>query len=165
MRGVCHALALLALAGAPPAQAAADPPSPQAGGTVFVAAVLNVVDPETELAFYRQVFGLELATTLDHGLRREYILRFPASGTGPNLILLHDRTPDAGPTLERGTAFNRLVLRVSDMDAVIARLDGLRLVHPAAREAASGYRILQLTDPQGTNIEVVQPAARRSALP
>ncbi len=128
--------------------------------TSMTGTVLYVVDPDRAVAFYRDALGLSLAMTLDHGTRREYMLRFSADPAQPGLILLHDSAADAPVRLEMGNGFSRLVLRVSDMDALAARLDAMKIDHPAPRDAGHGYRMMMITDPEGYRIEVIQQAAK-----
>lgn len=151
-RGALFALALaVSLA---PAARADEPPVPIAtlSGVVF-----NVADPPRELAFYRDVFGMVPAVTLDHGTSREYIMRFAGTGPTPTLVLQHDSRRDPRTAQTRGNAFNRLVLKVADLDAVIARLDRLGMLHAAPESTANGYRVLHAADPEGFGLEVIQP--------
>jgi lactoylglutathione lyase len=149
----CAGLALAAAAY--PAAAAAEPPAITSSLT---GAMLYVTDPEREVAFYRDALGMTLAMTLDHGSKREYMLRFSADRSLAGIILLHDSAADAPAKLEFGNAFVRLVLRVSDMDALSARLDGLGIAHAAPRDAGHGYRMMMLTDPEGYRLEIIQSA-------
>lgn len=140
--------------------------APAGSPTSLVGTVITVADPERELAFYRDAFGLTLGMTLDHGSRREYMLRFGDDARAAGLILLHDSAPGAAPGPHHGTqpvsGFDRLVLRVADLDALVARLDRLGRPHDPVRDAGHGYRVLTLADPEGTRLEVIQPAASPS---
>lgn len=122
----------------------------------LVGTVLNVASIDKELAFYQTAFGMKLAMTLDHGTRREYMLRFSADPGEAGLILVHDTRPDAPSKLPHGAGFDRIVLRVADMDALIARLDAAGVPHAPAGPATQGYRVLQLQDPEGYPLEVIQ---------
>ncbi|WP_395395546.1 VOC family protein [Novosphingobium sp. BL-8A] len=128
----------------------------EAPATRLVGTVLNAAAIEKELAFYQTAFGLKLGMTLDHGTRREYMLRFSADPAEPGLILVHDSAANAPARLTHGNGFDRLVLRIADMDALVARLDAAGIAHQGVHEAAQGYRILQLEDPEGYPLEVIQ---------
>jgi catechol 2,3-dioxygenase-like lactoylglutathione lyase family enzyme len=136
------AVALLAAGSAP--AAAETPPA-------------NVVNIDRELKFYTEGLGMKLATTLSlGGTRREYILSFGSTPAPPNLLLMHDTSPDAPKKIDHGNAFSRLVLRVSNLEALAARLTALGYEHGEIRDAAQGYRIMMLADPEGYRLELVQ---------
>ena len=150
---------LAALAAIPllPVPAAAEGQAPPREAPArLVGTVLKSASIDRELAFYRTAFGMTLAMTLDHGQRREYMLRFSADPGEAGLILVHDSAPGAPARLTHGDAFDRIVLRVTDMDGLLARLDAAGIAHPPAREVAQGYRVLQLEDPEGYSLEVIQ---------
>ncbi|WP_395337341.1 VOC family protein [Novosphingobium sp. BL-8H] len=125
--------------------------------------VLNAVAIDRELQFYETAFGLKPGMTLDHGTRREYMLRFSADPAEAGLILVHDSGPDAPTSLTHGNGFDRIVLRVTDMDALVARLDAAGIGHDPVHEAARGYRVLQLRDPEGYPLEVIQSGSSAGA--
>lgn len=152
------AAALLSVLGPGPSNAQQAPASARMVGTVLNAAAID-----KELAFYKAAFGLEVGMTLDHGTRREYMLRFSKDPMEAGLILVHDSAPASPSQLTHGNAFDRIVLRVSDMDALVARLDARGFPHEAVRRVAQGYSVLQLQDPEGYPIEVIQSAAKEHA--
>ena len=116
----------------------------------------QVTDVQRAIAFYTQVLGFTLDTqhlpafgqvSLD-GL--QLILSGPgASGSRP--------LPD-GRRQEPG-GWNRVVLRVQDLSACLARLReaGLRVRNDV--EAGPGGRQVQIEDPDGNPIELFEPAA------
>lgn len=139
---------------------------PAGAPPTLVGVVFTITDPARELAFYRDVFGMTLATTVDHGTSREYILRFAGADGAPALLLQTGPEPDRRSEPTHGERFNRLVLRVTDMAAIVARLDRLGLAHEAPRSDPRGYRILHARDPEGFALEIIQatppgPAATR----
>lgn len=152
-------LAASALLAAAPAMAAAEP----ALSSALVSPALNVADPEREAAFYRDAFALLPPVKRDMGTKREYILRFSADPQEAGLMLLHDSAASTATRPVHGDAFSRLVLRVSDIDALVARLDEMGHPHGPVRNVGGGYRVLELTDPEGFHLEVVQrPTAPES---
>ncbi|MPS69777.1 MULTISPECIES: VOC family protein [Novosphingobium] len=156
MKGASIMLAASALLAAQAAQAGEPAALPPAR---LVGTVLNAVAIERELAFYENAFGLKVGMTLDHGTRREYMLRFSADPGEAGLIIVHDTAPEAPARLAHGNAFDRIVLRVSDMDALVRRLDASGTAHQPVRAAAQGYRVLLLQDPEGYPLEVIQSSA------
>lgn len=152
-------LAAAALSIAAPAMAIeAQPPAAAPPRVSLLGAMLHVTDVARELAFYRDGLGMELAMTLASGSSTEYMLRFDGDPAAPGIILLHD---PAQASLNHGNAFARLVLRVSDLDALAARLDAAGHAHDAIRDVAHGYRMMMVTDPQGYRLELVQSAQHR----
>jgi catechol 2,3-dioxygenase-like lactoylglutathione lyase family enzyme len=156
MRGLVFALTL---AGTTPA--VADAPAPSAAQASLVGPVMLVADPDKEVAFYRDVFGMNLALTLDGGARREYMLRFGDDPRAPGIVLLAEQDPAKRIAPVHGNAFSRLVLRTTDIAGVAARLDVGGYAHEPVRAVAHGYSMLLATTPAGYRIEVVQSAARQ----
>ena len=147
--------ALAALAAAcllcAPAHAEEAAPAPNLS---LLGAVLNAVDIDRVLAFYTEGLGLTLAMKMPVGKVNEYMLTFGGNAGDPGLILWHDANI---PTpLDPGTAYNRVVVRVSDLDAVAARLRANGYEHAAIRDVAHGYRMLMVSDPEGHRLELVQ---------
>jgi predicted enzyme related to lactoylglutathione lyase len=140
--------------------ARSETPTSANGQASLIGPVLLVSDPDTEVAFYREVFGMTLSMTLDAGARREYMLRFADDPRATGIILLTERDPANRQPLVHGNAFTRLVLRTMDIAAVAKRLDALGYHHEPVRDVAHGYRMLMATTPAGYSIEVVQSAAK-----
>lgn len=134
-----------------------------AGSTRLVGTVLNSVAVDKQLAFYETAFGLKVGMTLDHGTRREYMLRFSQDATEAGLIIVHDSAADPKARLSHGDAFARIILRVDDMDALLTRLDRAGIAHQPVQEAATGHRILLLDDPEGYSLEVIQSGSPKPA--
>lgn len=168
MRLPLFAAALFASVAASPAFAAeaapvaaapdATPPTASAPAFSLISAALNVADPERELAFYRDFVGMTLAMTRKIDSGTEYILRFGTNPAAAGIILLH--SPSL-PAITHGTAFSRLVLRVSDIDAMAARLDAAGHAHSPIKGVAHGYRMMLVSDPEGYKLELVQGAQQR----
>ena len=130
-------------------------PSPAPAVSLFGAAI-NVVNLDREIAFYTQALGMRVAMTLPMGARSETILTFGSDPGQASLLLMHNSSPAAPKKIEHGNNFSRLVIRVSDLDALGRRLDALGHEHSAIRDAGHGYRLMFLTDPEGFRIELVQ---------
>ena len=159
MRRVIAALALIAAV--PISAEGTSPPLPPAPAAKvsLIGPVLYVVAPDRAVAFYRDGLGMQLGMTLDHGMMREYMLRFSGDLDAPGLILLHDTGPAAPAALISGNGYQRLVLRVSDLDAVAARLDAAGYAHGPIRGTTNAYRMMMASDPEGYRLELVQRGA------
>lgn len=160
MRGAIGLAALAGLALGSPA-IAAEPQgaeNPQLTAALL-APVFNVADPERMVAFYRDCFGMTLATTRRIANGTEYILKFGADPAQPGLIF-KTQTGAAQPPAA-GNMFSHLVVRVSDMDALVARLRQAGQTPAAIREVAHGYRMMMVTDPEGHRLEVIQAATAK----
>jgi catechol 2,3-dioxygenase-like lactoylglutathione lyase family enzyme len=150
-----HPLALAAFMACAPVSAG-EQPAPAAAPTVsMVGAALNVADAEHALKFYTDGLGMKLAAHIANGTSHEYILAFGDKPAPPNILLMHDAAPNA-PKIERGTNFSRLVLRVSDLAAMDARLTAQGYEHGEIRDASHGYRVMYAADPEGNRLELVQ---------
>lgn len=140
--------------------ALSETPTSATGQASLIGPVLLVSDPDKEVAFYRDVFGMTLNMTLDAGQRREYMLRFADDPRAPGIILLAERDPANRQPVVHGNSFTRLVLRTMDIATVTKLLDDLGYRHAPVREVAHGYRMLMATTPAGYGIEVVQSASK-----
>lgn len=99
---------------------------------------------EEALRFYRDVLGLPVS---DPEAVPEQGVRVRLVGTGSARIELLEATSADSPVgrfvARRGPGLHHITLRVSDLDAVLARLKalGVRLVTDAPRVGAGGARI------------------------
>ena len=157
MRAAGPLLAAAAAAFAAPGLAAGEAPGAVAS---LLAPALNVADPARELAFYRDGLGMILATTRKVSTGTEYILGFAGAGVDQPGLILQDH-PAQRSALVPGTAFNRLVLRATDLAGTAARLERLGYAHDPIRNVAKGYRVMTLRDPDGYRIELVERAPRK----
>ena len=117
----------------------------------------QVTDVARAAAFYTEHLGF----TLGH----QQLPAFAAVSLGEVTILLSgpgasgSRPLPGGQTQEPG-GWNRVVLRVSDLQACIAALktDGIRFRNEM--ESGPGGRQIQIEDPDGNPLELFEPAAR-----
>ena len=117
----------------------------------------QVKDVARASAFYTQHLGF----TLQH----QQLPAFASVSLGDVTILLSgpgasgSRPLPGGQTQEPG-GWNRVVLRVSDLQACIAALkkDGVRFRNEM--ESGPGGRQIQIEDPDGNPLELFEPAAR-----
>lgn len=144
---------LLALGLAGPALAQA------VGETTLLAPALTVSDLDRSVKF-QAVLGLVVGPKLQHGTLSEVIL-LTAVSHQPALILLKDMGPGKSPPLELGNGFSKVVMRVPDVAAVIARMTAAGYAAPALPVAGKGPRVIHVKDPDGYEYELVEsPPAR-----
>jgi len=113
-----------------------------------------VADIDRALSFYVGKLGMkeQLRIPLGNGVN-EVVLGFPDS-KGSGVILMWD-TKRTAP-YERGDAYSRLVLRVSDVDGVIRALGDLDVPVVTRPTDAPGLRYAMVKDPDGYVVEFLQ---------
>lgn len=153
------ALAALALAISAPALAGAQPAtSLPAVETALMAPVLRVADCSKAQAFYETALDMKTLMSRDLGPIHETMLAFSGPGHQPGIMLLCNVSADRAPL--KGLGASRLIVRVGDIDALARRLDAAGLPHPAIRAPGKDpVRILNLSDPEGNELELVQTGA------
>ena len=124
-----------------------------------------VSDLEAAIAFYRDVYGMELAheeVNEEQGVR-EAMMAVGASGS--HIQLLAPLTPEStiARFLDRsGPGVQQVAYRVEDVEAVseVLRERGLRLLYDAPRRGTSNSRVnfIHPKDAGGILVELVQPA-------
>lgn len=114
----------------------------------------QVTDVARSVAFYTQRLGF----TLEH----QHLPEFANVSLGGARLLLSgpgasgSRPLSTGQRQEPG-GWNRIVLRVSDLPACIAALEGAGLRFRTGTETGPGGRQIQLEDPDGNPIELFEP--------
>jgi len=154
------ALAALVLLAASPA--AADPapvplaPAPEHPAGALIGPALNVSDIARALHFYVDGLGMEVGARRGPPERLETILVFRNAGAG-NLLLMADSRPGPHPAIVQGNGFDRVVMRIADLDATAARLRAAGFAPGAVHEAMNGrVRVMTATDPDGYRLELVE---------
>lgn len=118
---------------------------------------LRVSDLDRSLRFYTDVLGMTVAARLPHGTLTEVMLTFGGAPGGPSLILLHDTAPGKAPPLTLGNGFDKVVLDMPDLAAIIARMRGADLPVGEAH-GSMGVKVLFVTDPDGYRYELIERA-------
>jgi methylmalonyl-CoA/ethylmalonyl-CoA epimerase len=123
-----------------------------------------VNDLDEAIAYYRDVFGMQLAheeSNPDQGVREAMMA---VGDSGSYVQLLAPLTPDSpiGKFLDRGgPGLQQIAYRVDDIEAVSATLRerGLRLLYDAPRRGTAGALInfVHPKDAGGVLLELVQP--------
>ena len=96
------------------------------------------------LSFYRDALGLEVTTTEDVASQQVRAHFVPAGETALELLEATSAdSPVARFTERRGPGLHHITLRVDDLDAALAHLDGrgVRLIDRKPRPGAEGSRV------------------------
>ncbi|MDE2597429.1 MAG: VOC family protein [Sphingomonadales bacterium] len=157
---------VLALPFAVPALAGDGPvPAPSANAPVAAGAVigpaLNVGDIARSRHFYVDGLGMKVNMTMGAPTRQETMLGFDADPRRPGIILLADTTAKSPRTIAQSNGFDRLVMRMADLDATATRLRAAGFTPSPIRDVAMGYRMMIVTDPDGYRLELVESRTRR----
>ncbi len=145
-------LLLAAMLAATPAVAA---PAPAAH---ILGTGIRVSDLERSIRFYTQILGMTVAGKLPHGTLTEVMLTFGGQVRGAGIILLKDSDPAKSPPLMLGNGFDKIVLDMPDIAAVVARLKGAGITTQDVHES-TGVKILFVTDPDGYRYELIERSA------
>jgi glyoxylase I family protein len=120
-----------------------------------------VTDVKRALDFYVTNFGF----VLEH----QQLPAFASVELGPLKILLSGPSASGSRPLPSGErqypgGSNRVVLRVSELPAVIEALRGSGVEFRNAMETGPGGRQIQVEDPDGNSLELFEPARQDKAL-
>lgn len=119
----------------------------------------QVSEVQRSIAFYTQ----ELGFSLD----RQHLPAFgQVSINGLKLILSGPGASGSRPVpdgrKQQPGGWNRIVLRVKDLSALITRLEGRGVPLRNEMEVGPGGRQVQVEDPDGNPIELFEPASNRA---
>lgn len=154
------ALILCAAAALLPIPAVADE-KPAGEAVALLGPAINVASRDRSVEFYGKGLGMVVLMDMGSDKRHETMLGFAADRTRPGIILMSDKTAKTPPALTHGTAFDRIVLRISGIDAVVVRLRAMGYKAGDVRDVAMGYRMAMATDPDGYRLELVESAPRK----
>jgi len=152
--GILGVLALSSPALAAPAQdgPALSLPSPSVS---LMGTGLHTADLERALRFWRDGMGMVEVNRQQFGSLTEVIMAFGGDARGPLVFLLYRADADPAPQPDGG--HDKTVLRVSDIDALMARLERAGFATAPIRSMPQfGVRQAWLSDPDGHNIEVFE---------
>ena len=133
-------------------QGAASAPAVQAN---LMAPGLRVTDIDRSIAFYGAALGLVPATTLHHGPVTEVMLCADSKAGKLALILMRDETPGKSPPVDLGNGFEKIVMRVPDLTAVVSRMRAAGYPVGDVRSNTGGPSVLMIRDPDGYSYELV----------
>lgn len=143
-------LAALALATSP---AMAEDAAPAIEASLLAPA-LKVRDCGAAQAFYEGALGMRVLMSRDMASIHETMLAFAGTGHGPGVMLICPLGTGAAPL--RGTGQSRLIVSIGNLDAVVARMDAAGMAHGKLHDPAPGIRVLDIADPDGNELELVQ---------
>lgn len=126
----------------------------------YIHSMIRVLDEERSVAFYRQVFGLEVAERLDFS---EFTLIYLANGeSGTELELTVNK--DRSEPYDLGDGYGHVAFSVDDLDATHARLTAEGFAPRKLVDFAPGGEVIArfffIADPDGYQIEVLQRGGR-----
>ena len=150
-------LPALALFVASPAWAEAPATAPTGS---IIGPALHVSALAPALHFYVDGLGMAVNMTMGPPDRRETILGFSRDPSQPGIILLADTTGAKPQAIGHAFGYDRLVLRIADLDATSARLKAAGFTPSPIRDVAMGYRMMTATDADGYKLELVERQAR-----
>lgn len=155
------AFAAAILFSAAPVLAQAGEPVSGPAAVALLGPALNVSSRDRAVEFYTKGLGMVVQMEMGPANHRETMLGFAGFPGQPAIILLSDQAAKSPPTYTQGTAFNRLVMRVRDIDGVIARLRALGHKTSDVKNVTQGYRMATTSDPDGYKLELVEAPPRK----
>ncbi len=122
---------------------------------MLMAPGLRVTDIDRSIAFYRAALGLVPGMTLHHGLLTEVMLCADSKAGKLVVILMRDETPGKSPPFDLGNGFQKIVMRVPDLAAVVARMKAAGYPVGDVRSTKGMPSTLMIKDPDGYSYELV----------
>ena len=144
-----------ALTAGTPAAAAAEDAAPGFTASLF-SVVIRTAEPHREVAFYRDVLGMRLLMERDLGTKREHMLSFGGDPAQPGILLVSSASTAPKEAQAEGQGATRMILHISSLEALAARLDKAKVTHTPIREVGQGFRVMHLADPDHNDLELVQ---------
>lgn len=113
---------------------------------------------ERSIRFYTQGLGMIVLTKVASGPVTEVILGFQGKSDQSGLIIFQKKGADESLPVEHGNAATKVVLGVTDIAAVAAKLSSAG--YPAGTIQQHGsYKVLIAHDPDGYKYEIVEMPA------
>ena len=121
---------------------------------------LRVADLERSLAFYTAVGYEVVGEVPETGLGHLTMLKLP----GDEFVTIELVHNPSGPAVE-GNRLSHFVIQVDSMDAAVAALNarGIDVETPTSPDGSPDFLTAHLTDPDGSDIELVQWPAGHAA--
>ena len=127
-----------------------------AAAVAMIGPALHVSNLPEELRFYVDGLGIGKLFEMGPPQRHETMLGYGGSMGQPAIILLSDSTGLAPPAPVMGNKFDRLVMRISGISELVAKLRKLGFATTDVRAVAIGYSMAVATDPEGYKVELVE---------
>lgn len=147
------------------AQGQANGPAPETAqpAASLIGPALHVSDLPRALRFYTEGLGMRVQVQMGPPERRETILGFGGAPGAAGIVLLNDATAAPPVQIVQSNGFARLILRVSGLPVLVARLRQLGFTASDVRETGHGYGMVMATDPDGYSLELVESRATAPA--
>jgi lactoylglutathione lyase len=120
----------------------------------FVGPMLYVTDMQKSLGFYRDALGMQVRGRFHDPAKPDISLAFGADASQPTIMLLNDKA--ATPRkVEHPHGFERLVLTIYDLDAMLERLRAAGYTPSSVRNVDGVTIMAMVQDPDGYRLELV----------
>jgi lactoylglutathione lyase len=120
----------------------------------FVGPMLYVTDMQKSLGFYRDALGMQVRGRFHDPAKPDISLAFGADASQPTIMLLNDKA--ATPRkVEHPHGFERLVLTIYDLDAMLGRLRAAGYTPSSIRKVDGVTIMAMVQDPDGYRLELV----------
>lgn len=160
--GAMPATGVLAEPAAPAPAVAPSAPAPRAPALEgIVGPALYVTNPEKSLKFYRDGLGMQLRMRFGPTDRPDMLIGFGPNPMDAGIMLITDKDGPIKP-IEHVHGFDRIALRLPDLQAVSARLRAAGFEAGEIRKVHGGIWMMMVTDPDGYKFELIDskpPAA------
>lgn len=110
-------------------------------------------DIDRSLRFYTQGLGMVVTRTFNKGDRTEVLLGFPGKKDQPGISLIH--TKGANAPVEHGNTTTKIVIGVTDVEAVAAKIAAAGFTGGDLRQHSTA-KILIVRDPDGYKYEIIE---------
>lgn len=121
----------------------------------LMSVVIRTAEPQRELTFYRDALGMRLSKERDFGAKHDHMLSFGGDPAQPGILLV-SATLAPGESKVESQGSTRIILRVSNLDALAARLDRAGYMHSPINDVGQGFRVMNVSDPDQNSLELVQ---------
>lgn len=125
---------------------------------------LYISDPARSLKFYTEGLGMQLRMRFGPPGRPDMVVGFGPDPMQAGIMLLTDKEGPTQRPIAHAHGFDRIALRLPDLQAVSARLRAAGFEPGEIREVHGGIaRMMMVTDPDGYRIELIdsKPAPKR----
>ena len=124
--------------------------------TLMIGPALRSSNMGASLRFYTEGLGMVVAHKMPLAKGQEIILGFSKERPDSSIVLVSDATSGISAKVVQGDGLRRIVLRVSDIQALSDRLTRAGYSPSSIRDVAMGYRMMIVTDPDGYRYELVE---------
>lgn len=125
----------------------------------IVGPALYVTDPERSLRFWHDVIGMQVRMKFGTKDLPDMVVGFGPDPTQAGIMLITDKE-NPKRVIEHGHGFDRIALRVPDLESVNERLRAAGM-QPGEIRKVHGFVIMMIvTDPDGYRVELIDSKPR-----